>query len=464
MNIFGVDAVGSSVQDRAAASSVKFVRSQDELGLWSSSATGRVFTAKEALALFGAERLIEVWNEGSAVLPPNPSEPAKTLRERREALGLTQTDLSKFLKMDLVTIANAESPDFTSGIHDLTRIAISLGLEDAVLGFQPGASGDNSLAVRLKERKRDGAKPNTIAKLSSITWIIATQNRLQRLLAPNSNPMAGFVKSDYYGNSSNPVWDVASELALETRKLLGFSETEPISSLRNLCHRLQIPLIHASLHSSIAGCTLSTGSARGVVVNVNGNDGNVWVQRATVAHELGHLLWDPDERLKSLVVDNLDQIEKIVQESAPKDWVEARANAFAVELLAPKRAIREFISYLDTNDSFAISEAIRNCMVHFGLSATAMRYHLWNAFDRSFDVDNVRSIDPTPTDDWKGREQFTDDFFVLPDTSLERRGEFAAVIVKSEREKWISEETAAFYLETNVHSYQAKSNEILSLF
>src|SRR5271165_2913076 len=90
LQIFGADATGASAQDRAATSSVKFVRSQDELGLWNSSAKGRVFTAKEALQRFGPKRLIEIWQEGSAILP-EPSEPAKTLCQRREELGLTQT-------------------------------------------------------------------------------------------------------------------------------------------------------------------------------------------------------------------------------------------------------------------------------------------------------------------------------------------------------------------------------------
>jgi transcriptional regulator with XRE-family HTH domain len=464
LRIFGSESKGTSASERAATSSVKFVRSQDELALWNPSASGRVFTAREALLHFGAERLIEIWQDGSAILPAKPVEPAKTLRERREELGLTQTDLSRYLGLNIDIIARAESPDYSSRILDLSKIAIALGLDDAILGFQPGANGDASLAVRLKAWRSEGARPHTIAKLSGITWVIATQCRLQQLVTPNSNPLAGFVLSDDYGNASYPVWNVARDLAQETRRLLGFTDAEPINSLRELCHRLQVPLIHAELPESIAGATLATGGTRGVVVNVNGNDQNVWVQRATVAHELGHLLWDPNERLKSLVVDNRDQIEKIVYDRNQKDWTEARANAFAVELLAPRNAIREYTGSLDTNSYDAIAQAIRANMERFGLSATAMRYQLWNAHDRQFDLDKVPYIEPRPTDEWKGIEQFTDDYFVLPNTPIERRGEFAGIVVRAEKEKWLSEETAAFYLETNVPEYRDKAPQISSLF
>lgn len=465
LKIFGADATGATSRERAATSSIKFVRSQDELGVWNPSSTGRVFTAQEALLRFGEERLMEVWLDGSAILPSAPAEPAKTLRERREDLGLTQTDLSRYVGLAIEVIAKAESSDYTSPIYDLSKIAMALGLDDDILGVKPGANGDESLAIRLKSwRQQEGTKPATIAKLSAITWIVATQCRLQQLVSPYRNPLAEFVRSDDYGDSFYPVWDVARDLALKTRRLLGFTETEPIGSLRELCHRLQIPLVHAELPSTIAGATLATGETRGVVVNINGNNNNVWVQRATVAHELGHLLWDPKESLQSLVVDTLEQIEKIDYGRNQIDWIEPRANAFAVELLAPQSAIRSYTGSLDTSDYVAIAQAIRANMEQFGLSATAMRYHLWNAYNRAFALDQIPFIEPSPTEEWKAAEQFTDDYFVIRETPIERRGDFAGIVARAERAKWLSEETAAFYLGASVEEYRNAASQIEELF
>ncbi len=473
--VFGDESTGDTPQERAATSLVRFVRSQDELGIYNSSSTGRCFTAKEALLHFGSERLKQVFYDGSALLPPKPDEPAKTLRERREELGITQTDLAGFVGLKVDAIAKAESPDYTNSIHDLTRLAMVLSLDDATIGFQPGANGDQAIAVRLKAWRRTGATARTIASLSEITWVIATQQRLQRILTPYSKPLTGFVPNDYYGDAYNPVWKVASELAIETRRLLGISPNEPIESLRKLCRTLEVPLVHAQLTQTIAGATLATGDVRGIVVNVSGNDKNVWVQRATVAHELGHLLWDPAERLQALVVDERSQVEEIKRERQDvqnwstqerQHWLnEARANAFAVELLAPQEAIRERTRTLDFSDYENIADAIRDNMEWFGLSATAMRYHLWNTFDRAFDLERVLSyLDLTPTDDWKGMESFTDDIFVFRETPISRRGYFAGLVAKAEQEGWLSEQAAAIYLNTDLSEYTKGRGEVIALY
>lgn len=221
--------------------------------------------------------------------------------------------------------------------------------------------------------------------------------------------------------------------------------------------------------------TLATGDVRGIVVNVSGNDKNVWVQRATVAHELGHLLWDPAERLQALVVDERSQVEEIKRERQDvqnwstqerQHWLnEARANAFAVELLAPQEAIRERTRTLDFSDYENIADAIRDNMEWFGLSATAMRYHLWNTFDRAFDLERVLSyLDPTPTDDWKGMESFTDDIFVFRETPISRRGYFAGLVAKAEQEGWLSEQAAAIYLNTDLSEYTKGRGEVIALY
>lgn len=465
LRIFGEGATGETASECAATSGVLFVRSQDELGVWNENATGRTFTAKEALRYFGEDRLREIWEEGVAILPATPVEPSRTLRERRVALGLEQNDLHRFTKMPLDKIAKAESPDYPSSIHDLSRLAIALGLDESILGYRPGANGDGALAVRLKEWRTEGEKPTTIVKLSAVTWIIATQHQLQQRLTPNSEPLVAFAQSDDYGNSLNPVWEVAAELAQETRRRLNFSADEPIPSLRELCHRLQVPFVRSKLPERIAGATLATGAVRGIVLNVAENGRNVLVRRATVAHELGHLLWDPNERLKSLVVDDYSQIERIEHNRDTKDWVEPRANAFAVELLAPQDAVRNLNRGLNTSDPDEVAVAIRRSMDRFGVSRTAMHYHLWNAFRRDFDFDAVSSVDPTPTEDWEARERYTDDYFPLgDDTPIERRGEFAALVVRAEREKWLTEQVAAFYLNVSPDVYRSRADEILSLY
>ena len=102
-------------------------------------------------------------------------------------------------------------------------------------------------------------------------------------------------------------------------------------------------------------------------------------------------------------------------------------------------------------------------MEQFGLSLTAMRYHLWNALGRSFDVQGIFS-DADPTDEWRGREQYADDYFPIESTPQTRRGVFAGVVVRAQRLRWISEDTAAHYLNTDNQTYLKHQQDIAELY
>ena len=64
----------------------------------------------------------------------------------------------------------------------------------------------------------------------------------------------------------------------------------------------------------------------------------MWIRRATLAHELGHLLYDPDSRLQNVCVDSYIGSRKDPQ-TYESDFVEQRANAFAIAFLAPIDAV-----------------------------------------------------------------------------------------------------------------------------
>jgi Zn-dependent peptidase ImmA (M78 family) len=108
------------------------------------------------------------------------------------------------------------------------------------------------------------------------------------------------------------------------------------------------------------------------------------VRRATVAHELGHLLFDPVQRLDRVRVDTyqsneIDPESQLDLASAATDVVEQRANAFSIALLAPMQAVR------DMTPSPLRSGAIERVMSEFGISYTAARHHICNAHYRQFE-------------------------------------------------------------------------------
>ena len=78
--------------------------------------------------------------------------------------------------------------------------------------------------------------------------------------------------------------------------------------------------------------------ARGIVLNTVGANANVWIRRITLAHELAHVLYDPEADLENVRIDSYSDNQRPSREQP--GFRRARANAFAVAFLAPNEAVR----------------------------------------------------------------------------------------------------------------------------
>jgi transcriptional regulator with XRE-family HTH domain len=452
--VFGRESRGLTEIERAQSSDQEFVRSQDHLAFADQQAEGRRrLSAIEALAAYGFDKLLEAREFGVAVIAASDREPAKTLRARREALGLSEESVAKASRVPIEIVRSAEDPTNRTPIRMLERIAITLGLDERIIGVADGAGGSNDLAVRLRTlgQAKTWFSSVFVASLSEAAWVIATQLRLQKRLR---NIAAIPITPDAnYGNKMYPAWRHGYYLATKARKDL-FLGDAAIGSLRSLCWRLGIPLVHATLPDHFAGATLRTSEGRGILVNTAGANASVWVRRSTIAHELGHLLWDPEDRLKTVTVDNFDDIDS--SRAWNDDFTEARANAFAVELLGPWAAVHDVF-----NAATSDADGIGNVMNEFGMSFTAARHHVTNGLKRPIRADSVIT---EPSADWRGREGFTEDYFPIVTTSQLRRGEFAGLVVEAERQRLISNDTASTYLETDLATYHEQAPAIADIF
>lgn len=440
--VFGSDSRGNSPSERALTSTREFVRSQDHLAVTTPEATGHRLTAWEAYQAFGFDKLEEVFEYGSAVLVADAREPAATIRQRRETLELELKEVAHFTGLTKTQIEEAESPNRRTSIRRLEQIALALGLDESQLTAKAGADGDEHLALRLRQMKhsRSDFSPTVVLKFGEAAWVIRKQAVLSEwLFGVQSLGRFGFEPDSRYGDHRYKAWQFGYDLAHTARKLLGYTEQQPIY-LRNLVEKtLRIPLVHMELPKQIAGATIACGHTRGIVVNTIGSNANVWVSRATIAHELGHLFWDPDQRLKSLLVDTFNDLEEPPQ--FKHDAVEARANAFAIEFLAP--LAQALILYQKHTDSRA---GLRAVMEHFGISFTSARFQIWNALERRVPLESFAVDDVDPTDEWKGQESFTMDYFKPESTPKSRLGLFAGLVVKAMRKRLISLDTAALFL------------------
>ena len=458
--IFGDDSTGVTELGRAKSSKQIYVRGQDHLSFWNKNAVGRSLTTYQAYTAFGIDILKEVADHGSAIITQSKEEPAKSLITQRKALGITIAQLSTKTGLRPEEIEACEDQTIRSPIRVIEKIAIALGLDEAKISFQPTYGYEDTFAVRLKDlSKTQALSPSSVLALCEASWVIRTQCKLASELGKTSKLKCKFAPSDNYGDSLYPAWEHGYYLAQKTRDLLGYTPNEPIESLREVCDDLEIPLLHAKLSSLHAGATIVTHDVRGIVVNTEGRNKNVWIQRATIAHELGHLLWDPDEKLKRIRVDTYDEIDDFYIDRDAKDFVEARANAFAIAFLAPLAAVKkEFLRHTH------YPTGVRSIMDKFGVSYTAAKYQIWNAIERKCELAELSVADVEPTYEWVGREGYTDDFFPLESTELIRRGKFSGLVVESEMKKLITEDTASSYLQSSISDYIEKRQLVFDLF
>ena len=466
--IFGPETNERSVEDAARASSRRFVRSDGELAVYETARrpTGHVLTAWEAYSSFGIEVLEEAIEYGSAVLNCERNATASALKRRRERLNLSRRDVARAASLTPADIETAESTPSQIPVARLENAAFLLGLDERLLAFQRDSGGDDRLAYRLRTLSaHDVRSPRAISSRTALLFaeaasIVRAQLRLQRWLGIETESDS-FTPSDYYGSFETPAWKVGYNLAREARKTLGLGES-PIRSMRELVEgRLGIPVVQVDLGQRIAGATVATvddegREARGVVLNTTGDNENVWIRRATLAHELGHLLFDLNERLENVRVDPYDQSQADPQ-TQEIDHVEQRANAFAIAFLAPLDQVRRSAPIPFSQES------IVSVMHMFGISQTAARFHICNAHYRRHELPPFK-IQETPADDLMAAENFTIDFFPLENTSLQRRGRFAGLVARAANEGYISEDTASLYLECSVPEFRARSSSLRDIF
>ena len=426
--VFGTESMGNTPEKRAHSSATHFVRGQFQLAVYSEGATGRVLSAREALRTFGWQVLRQATLEGSAPLVISPKEPATTLKLRREELGLSVEQLAKKVHLLQKDIQQAETVGAKSAIRTLESLAQALALNEQALGFLPNAGRDTRLGVRLREMATSGDiagfSASTVLQLSEAAWVISRQAALQNQLeVALGAPRVAMPRHD--SNFSYPAYETGYRLASRTRELLGLDAESPVESVRKIIEEdFGLPLIQLQMDTRFAGATLANGSVRGIVVNESGMNSNVWVRRMTLCHELGHLLWDPSDRLQQVTVDAYADLDMSDRETR-RDQSEIRANAFAIAFLAPPTAVKRIADVCST-PLHVVSEVMKT----FGISATAAKHHVRNV-TKLDTFDSWTDQFPDPKNQWVAMENLTLDYFPIQKTPLSRRGKFAWYVAKA---------------------------------
>jgi Zn-dependent peptidase ImmA (M78 family) len=430
----------ADVSSRARESSRIFVRGLDLLTIDSSSkATGRRLTAAEAYGAYGFEKLYEVVREGSAIISDSPAAAGRVLHQRRTQLELPIRTVAA--KSELPpSVVEALEQSARRPVREYERVARVLGLDERALSFKPVPEGNERVAVRLRSlaEERPTLSPSSVASLAEAAWVAMTQIRLERQLDLTRTDY-NLQPSDDYGYPGYPPYRVGYDLADTFRSSLGLGDA-PIPSVRRLIEAdLGIPVIQAQLSEYVAGATVESDEKRAIVLNIEGLNRNALIRRSTATHELGHLLFDPTQNLRDLRVDDYIELEE--RPDTRTDPVEQRANAFAVQLLAPQEPALE--RYNRTGDLF------NEVLDYYGIGFTAGRYQIWNALQRSVDLDEIRAPSSRrPEPDWEAREGYTLTYHPLRSLANRpsRAGRFSAVAIRCAQLGIVSWDTVSEWL------------------
>lgn len=434
----------------ARTSTRQFVRSKTEISPLEEGEkpSGHVLTAWEAFQSYGFETLDESIEYGGAILLYSVGAIEKTFSRRINDLGLAVESVAGAAHVSANIVNRAEVQASDVSIQELEKIAFVLGLDERLLAFDEKAGGDQQLAFRLKTLQQSGTgisslSAGTVLQFAEAASVIRAQSMLMDWL-DHPNKVKAFEPNHYYGSPVNPAWRLGYQLAGEARERFELGNG-PIPSMRDLVEKnLGIPVVQARLPLAIAGATITASGhdgrdVRGVVLNTLGENANVWVRRATLAHELGHILYDPEEKLERLRVDSYIGTQGDPEGGVHKDFVEQRANAFAIAFLAPLESVREMTS------APVKSGEVEEVMQTFGISWTAARYHVSNAYYRTTSLPQSMA-QLYPSEEWLIAEDFTLDYFPVDSVPLQRRGRFAGLVAECHQRRMLSSQTGALYL------------------
>lgn len=446
---------GDLPEQRARACDREYLRSLDQLTEYRGRGTGRRLTAAEALQAYGFETLREIATEGSAPLCHSSHAAGRVLRDRRNELGLSTRNVANQAKVDLAHVEAAEeSKRLPLRIYE--RIARVLALDERYVSVRSEPTENERVTLRLRTvgREMPTMTPSLVATLAEAAWVASRQVALEDRLALRPEP-TGIEPNPSYGTSSLPAYRWGYHLAGDARQHLGLG-SEPIESLRALSEeRLGFPVIQTELGDRIGGATLEIGTRRALVVNVSGGNRHAYIRRSTLAHEIGHLLYDPSTQLNTLRVDEYEALE--ARPERVPDPIEQRANAFSVEFLAPQAAAIELFHQ-------GGEDPLARVMHVFGISFTAARYHVWNGLERSVPFDSLTTDDVRAREDWEGREAFTVDYHPVRRIRPSRAGRFSALVMRAAQERIVSLDTAAEWLEADGQDMKRASAQLPDLY
>ncbi|MDC0748108.1 helix-turn-helix domain-containing protein [Polyangium mundeleinium] len=286
------------------------------------------------------------------------------LREALRSAGLSIDDLARWTRIDLDILRDAEAGRTRLTAAQLDRVACAFGLRlDDLLEGQVG-SAPMTLLLRSAAHA-DRALDIRSVLTTEIDQALGEFQRVVRDIADVENLLGRAPPTlPTIPDRPNPQkLHTGDHRARMVRDYLGLG-LSPIRSMRKIVESLGVAIVWVSedqVDRSVEGaCTRVPRPT--ILVNVIEEGRRPWRARITMAHELGHVLFDLTEPMRQVLVSPHKY-------ALPPPWldeIERNANAFAACLLAPTDGVRMLVGRIDPTSEDAI------CVVgeHFGVGRT----------------------------------------------------------------------------------------------
>ena len=289
------------------------------------------------------------------------------VRARRE---ISLVDLAERIDGEVTTLERLEAGQPGVTTTQLDDVAEVLGLDPRAL-----RRGEERLrpapTVFLRHERMQDFRDDDLDLLDDAIEQARLLNDLGRLLqeSPEDWPGAAFKRSEAPHDTPDAAARYGYQLAGELRKVLGRT-IEPLDDLRGMVEeRLGIAIVLRGL-STRAACAIKAGDAAAIVLS-GGGFKRAGRARGAIAHELCHILHDPDREGVHIVLD--------LDNDRNTHANEQRARAFAAELLLPRAGLNGLLGLPRmVREQDTAKEFVVEAMDHFGASWQIAANHLAN--------------------------------------------------------------------------------------
>jgi Zn-dependent peptidase ImmA (M78 family) len=272
--------------------------------------------------------------------------PAVLVRDAREAAALSLEQLAAWARLDLERLRDLETGAAKFSWRELDGCARVFGLR--VDDLLDGEAGRAPMTLLLRSDQSESSLGIQYYLTVDSCELLGEFQRALRDIADleqelgRSRPALPVIPKDARKGELHP----GERLARAARKELGLGD-DAIPSMVDLLHRLGVCVLWVSTAERSLDGACARAPVPGVLVVLDEDFPSPWRTRATLAHELCHLLFDLGAERPVLLSPSQARGRHL-------DDLERTAKAFAAHLLVPTSRVRLVVSSKDPTSEDAI--------------------------------------------------------------------------------------------------------------